>query len=91
MNNYKTISAMFLTLSPSSTAVLAAENGITKEEIKRMQATAYSETMQQEMEKSIHSELQTNIKAADYEIQADVAINAADDQSIPVRGALSSR
>jgi Na+-translocating ferredoxin:NAD+ oxidoreductase RnfG subunit len=91
MNNYKTISAMFLTLSLSSTAVLAAENGITKEDIKHMQATAYSEAMQQEMEKSIHSELQTNIKAADYEIQADVASNAADDQSIRVRPALSSR
>lgn len=91
MNNYKTISAIFLTLSLSSTAVLAAENGISKEDLKRLQVSAYSEEMQQDMEKSIHSELQTNMKAADFEIQADMASTTTENPALPVQPTLSSR
>lgn len=91
MNNYKTISAIFLALSMGSSAVLAADNGITKEDLKRLQVNAYSEEMQHEMEKSIHSELQTNIKGAEFEIQVDEVSATPDSPSVPVQPTLSSR
>src|SRR5210317_234173 len=60
--------------------VMGAGNGITKEDIKRLQVNAFAQEMQLEMEKSAFSELESSI--ADPELNAEKAYHHC-----PVTGA----
>ena len=92
MNNYKIIKSVLITFSVlGSTVSMAADNGITKEDIKRLQVNAFAEEMQVEIEKSVHSELQSSLKSTEIDIQTDVAVNAMDENTMPVQPTISSR
>jgi len=92
MNNYKTIKSVLLIFAVlGSTASIAADSGITKEDIKRLQVNAFAEEMQLEMGKTVHSELQSSLKSSEIDIKSDVAVNAMDENTLPVEPTISSR
>ena len=92
MCNHKRTSGVILALALlASAASLAAENGITKEDIKRLQINAFTEEMQTDIEKSARSELQNSMKNKSVDIGNTVSVSAMEESSMPTEPTISTR
>lgn len=66
-------------------------NGITKEDIKRLQVNAFAEEMQMEMGKSALSDLKTKMENTEPHVKADIASAVAEQNTIPEQPKISAR
>ena len=92
MKNKKMVGSFLIALTTLGTSwALAADNGITKEDIKQLQVNAYTEEMQKEMEKSVRSDLNSSLKTSDFKVAADAPASVADEKIVLEAPAITSR
>ncbi len=91
-NKTLSLAVVLLAATAASHSVLSADdtNGITRDDIKRLQINAFAEEMQLEMEQAARSELKTSVEILPVTMPQDAAANM-EAATLPQEPSVSSR